>query len=381
MPARVERTGTWPAILAVGGLSWLVATAIEIVWLWPANMQVMSGTYVVSPQARLVARAATFLLAVCAYRLALALGWPAGAAARARTVLIHVVLAALVLRFAILAINLAGAVVDGRADVLRDDAGQSHIFLADPGNWLGMARFVVPVYFLGLAAVALVVLARRYRQNTLRMTQLSLDYANARIAMLSAQLQPHFLFNSLHAISELINVSPARATEMIARLGDFLRHALESSQQPWVSVRSEIAGLQAYLAVQRARFRDELDAGIEAAPDALALTMPSMLLQPLIENAIEHGRRVGDGVLLVRVQLVREADRLRVQISNSRPTLTTPVLPAAFGHGLGNVQARLQAAYGADASLQLVPAAGAGTVARLDLPALLSPPGDVGGPP
>jgi hypothetical protein len=374
MQARTEQNGVWPAIIVVGGLCWLVANLIETIWLWPANMEVMQGAYIVSPQGRLVARAATFLLAACAYRLALALDWPARRAARARVVIIHVVLSAIMVRFAILAMNASGALIDHRADVLRDDMGRSQILDADWNNWLGMARFVLPVYFLGLAAVALVLLSRRYRQNALHMTQLSLDYANMRIAMLSAQLQPHFLFNSLHAISELINVSPARATDMIARLGDFLRHALESSKLPWISVRSEIAGLQAYLAVQHARFRDELTAEIDATPDSMALIMPSMLLQPLVENAIEHGRRHEGEQLRVRVALRCSADRLLVQITNSQPTLPGPLQPSAYGNGLNNVGARLHAAYAGSARLQIGPAAAGGTAVTLELPALHVPP-------
>jgi sensor histidine kinase YesM len=376
MPSQAEQIRLWPAILAVGGACWLVATSIEVIWLWPANMRVYNGSYVVSPQARLVARAATFLLAVGAYRLALAMGWPATLSARIRTAAVNIVLSALVLYFAIMAINTCGLYIDNRSDVLRDELGHLHVFDADWNTMLGMARFVVPVYFLGLAAVALVLLARRFRQNTLRMTQLSLDYANARIAMLSAQLQPHFLFNSLHAISELINVSPARATDLIARLGDFLRHALESSKQPWVSVRNEIDGLQAYLAVQRARFRDELEAEIDASPETLALTLPSMLLQPLVENAIEHGRRVGDGRLIVRLGLRRELDWLIIRVTNSRPTLAGPVPAGAYGNGLNNVSARLQAAYRGAASLQIGPETAGGTAAVLRLPALIAPPTD-----
>lgn len=379
MQVRTERENPWPAIILVGGFCWLVATLIETIWLWPANMQVMRGAYIVSPQGRLVARMAAFLVAVPAYRLALALGWPTQPMARLRAVAVHAVLGLLMVRFAILSMNVAGVIVDGRGDVLRDELGQSHVFDADWTNLLGMARFVLPVYFLGLAAIALVLLTRRFQQNTLRMTQLSLDYANARIAMLSAQLQPHFLFNSLHAISELVNVSPARATDMIARLGDFLRHALESSKQPWVSVRSEISGLQAYLAVQRARFRDELAAAIDSTPDSLALVMPSMLLQPLLENAIEHGRRDGDGPLQVRIELRRDHGNLLVAISNSRPTLPGPLPPSAYGNGINNVLARLQAAYAGAASFAIGPSAGGtGTTVTLSLPALHAPPAGPG---
>jgi hypothetical protein len=372
-PSDTEPYVVWLTIILVGGLCWLIATAIEVIWLWPAKMQMYSGTYVVSPQGRLLARAAVYFVSVFAYRLALALEWPMRMYARLSVIVVNALLGYLLVRFAIVAMNVSGALIDGRSDVLRDDMGELQVFTVSWNGWLGAARFVLPVYFLGLAAIALVLVSRRFRQNTLSMSRLSLDYANTRIAMLSAQLQPHFLFNSLHAISELINVSPVRATDMIARLGDFLRHALESSKQPWVSVRSEIAGLQAYLAVQHARFRDELEANIDATPDSLALVMPSMLLQPLVENAIEHGRRHGNGPLIVQVQLRRDESRLTVLVSNNRPTLAASVPKSAYGDGLNNVSARLNAAYAGTASLDVGPNPAGGALAVLALPILLAP--------
>src|SRR5207253_1538942 len=95
--------------------------------------------------------------------------------------------------------------------------------------WTTSLRFFLPPYVLGLCAIALVLVARRHHREAVRAAELASAYAAARMAMLSAQLQPHFLFNSLHAISVLIDDSPRQAATMLARLGDFLRHALESS--------------------------------------------------------------------------------------------------------------------------------------------------------
>jgi LytS/YehU family sensor histidine kinase len=188
------------------------------------------------------------------------------------------------------------------------------------------------------------------------------------MAMLSAQLQPHFLFNALHAISVLIDESPRQASAMVARLGDFLRHALESSHWPWVDVATELAGLEAYLAVQQTRFSDALSIAIDASPEALGACVPALLLQPLAENAIEHGRDDSGSVLHVRVAVSVIAERLCIAVTNSMPQLPTDLSPADFGHGLSNVNLRLRAAYGADAHLTIGPDPQGGTTAFLDLP-------------
>jgi two-component system LytT family sensor kinase len=220
-----------------------------------------------------------------------------------------------------------------------------------------------------LISVALVFTARRYHRESMRLAGLSTEVANLRMAMLSAQLHPHFLFNALNAISELINESPAQATTMVARLGDFLRIALESTRRPWIRVESEVIGLDAYLAVQQTRFRDRLIVTLLVDPDAMNALMPALLLQPIVENAIEHGRSGSTGPLSVTVQIRREQDRLLIEMTNSTPHLIAPLARSSFGHGLRNVEARLRAAFGDDASVRVGPDADRGTLAMLEMPA------------
>jgi LytS/YehU family sensor histidine kinase len=221
---------------------------------------------------------------------------------------------------------------------------------------------------LGLCAIALVLMARRHHREAVRAADLASAYAAARMAMLSAQLQPHFLFNSLHAISVLIEDSPRQAMTMLARLGDFLRHALESSHWPWVDVATELSGLEAYLAVQQTRFSDRLSISIDASPESLGVYVPSLLLQPLAENAIEHGRKEGGPTLHVRVAVSVVAERLCIVVNNSSPQLQSDLSAADYGHGLSNVDLRLRAAYGNDARLTVGPDHQGGTSAFLDLP-------------
>jgi two-component system, LytTR family, sensor kinase len=238
-------------------------------------------------------------------------------------------------------------------------------------------RFFLPPYVLGLCAIALVLLAHRRHGEALRAAELASAYSAARMAMLSAQLQPHFLFNSLHAISVLIDDNPRQASTMLARLGDFLRHVIESSHWPWVDVETELAGLGAYLAVQQTRFSDRLSIAVDASAESLGIYVPSLLLQPLAENAIEHGRNDGSPTLAVHVAAALSGERLRIAVSNSSPQLHRALAPADYGHGLRNVELRLRAAYGGDARLTIGPGAHGGTSAVLDLPVRRAPGGAV----
>jgi hypothetical protein len=377
----VQRTGNpdngdlWPLIWTVGGLFWAVVAVIEIVAFWHASGTMMEGEYVPTSPARGLSFMLQFLVAACVYRVALAQRWPYGGYARARVIAIQIFLALAFVRCAPGAYYLAAAVVDGLRDELRDNLRHLQSFRWSYSDWAWALRLSVPRYALGLVLVALVKVAREYHRETLRSASLSMEYANTRLAMLSAQLQPHFLFNALHTIAELVDQNPARATIMLARLGDFLRHALETSKQRWVSVRTEITGIEAYLAVQQARFGERLQVDIAVDPAATQLAIPSLLLQPLVENAVDHGRGGPDESLLVRVMVRRDRDRLQVVVTNSRPRLAAPLPRSAYGYGLGNVEAKMKAAYAEAATLTVGPGPGPddGTHAEVNLPAHISP--------
>jgi sensor histidine kinase YesM len=374
-----QRTGSpdsgnvWPLIWTVGGLFWAVVAVIEIVAFWHASGTMMEGEYVPTSPARALSFALQFVMAACVYRVALAQGWPAGPYARARVIAIQIFLALAFVRCAPAAYYLAAAAVDGLTEELRDNLKHLQSFQWTYSDWAWALRLSVPRYALGLVLVALVKVAREYHRETLRSASLSMEYANTRMAMLSAQLQPQFLFNALHTIAELVDQNPARATTMLARLGDFLRHALETSKQRWVSVSTEIAGIEAYLAVQQARFGERLHVHIAVDPAAERLAIPSLLLQPLVENAVDHGRGGPDKSLIVRIVARCDGDRLHVVVTNSRPRLTAPLPRSAYGYGLGNVEARMKAAYAEAATLTVGPGPGEGTQAEVNLPAHIRP--------
>lgn len=360
--------GEWRLIWVAGGACWLIAGGSVVLWGLPLSGRTLDGAYYfMSTPARVLDYLAVFPIAVCAYRLTLAVGWKDGFTTRVRIVLLDVLLALSV----VLSSRIAGALMIGLVDGHTTDMWDTLTELGRiwyVGLWGSALCFFLSPYLMGLGAIALVKVTERSQREAVLATRLSAAYAEAQLSALSAQLQPHFLFNSLHAIVRLIEESPGDAATMVARLGDFLRHALETSHTPWVSVATELAGLEAYLEVQRVRFSEQLTATLDVSSAALELSVPSLLLQPLAENAIEHGRGVDGKPLALRVMVEVVAEHLQFVVFNSGPRLTEPLLPREYGRGLSNVALRLHAAYGGTAQLTVGPDEQGHTAAILRLP-------------
>jgi Histidine kinase len=359
--ARTARMQPWLVILTVGGACWLLLGFSALSYAESAEALRLPAAQDV------IAYLALFVSAAFAYRAALALGWPLGRGARLRAVAVHGALLLAVVSCVPLASfigGVAGAVVGASGQGAAALGAQ----LAHWSYWGAALKTVLAPYLLGLCAVALMLLNIARGHEARRNAELARDCASARMAMLSAQLQPHFLFNALHALSVLVDESPRRAGAMIARLGDFLRHALASARLPWTDLASELAGIEAYLAVQQMRFGDGLSVSIEATPEALRACVPALLLQPLVENAIEHGRSDSGAVLRVHLTAAVCGARMCIVVSNGNSRLQAALVAAHFGQGLANVEQRLCAAYGTQAQLSIAPAPGATTAATLSLP-------------
>jgi hypothetical protein len=359
----------WSLLLLAAGAGWLIVTSTAVLWMQPMSGKVVGDNYYLSSAARVLQHFLVFLVSVMAYRVTFWRGTPDYRARPLLFIALQVALALLVVRLAPFITAIVSGVMDHRVKDFYDTVNAWRPFAPSFRSWLVPMQFFLPPYLLGLALIGMMQLARDYHRESLRSAKLWAAYADARLKMLSSQLQPHFLFNALHAISELINEDPDRASIMLARLGDFLRHALESSKQPWVTVATEVAGLEAYLAVQQARFRDRLQVNIRVDQQAVALTMPSMLLQPLVENAVEHGRGGPLSALAVDLSISLNGDRLLISIRNSTPQLTAPLVADRFGNGLKNVTFRLRAAYNGAADLLVGPDPRGGTLAALAVPA------------
>lgn len=207
---------------------------------------------------------------------------------------------------------------------------------------------------------------RRYRERELRASQLETRLAAARLEALRTQLQPHFLFNTLHAISALMHRDVDAAERMLARLSDLLRLTLDSSE-PVVPLKRELEFLEGYLEIAQTRFADRLTVEMQIAPDALDAPVPSLLLQPLVENAVRHGiaPRSAPGRIVVRA---RRADgTLLIEIEDDGRGLPREMRE---GLGLSNTRARLEQLYGGAQRFELraVNRDGSGTLVSLALP-------------
>jgi len=192
--------------------------------------------------------------------------------------------------------------------------------------------------------------------------------AEAELRRLRMQLNPHFLFNTLNVISELGYEDPEAADRAITQLSGLLRKSLEENRQQEIPLQSELEFLQDYLALQRMLMRDNLQVVMCIDPAVMRARLPAMVLQPLVENALTHGRP-GKGSGTVRVSAIREGNTLRIEISDDGPGVAAGALETGrAGIGIANTRARLRYLYGNAAGLGLHNAGGGGAIARIVLP-------------
>jgi anti-sigma regulatory factor (Ser/Thr protein kinase)/DMSO/TMAO reductase YedYZ heme-binding membrane subunit len=243
-----------------------------------------------------------------------------------------------------------------------------------PGTMLYFFDLTVVAY---IAAVVLkrvadahdAVVRQERRQLTLRA-----ELASAQLAFLETQLQPHFLFNSLGAVLELAHEAPVTAARMLRQLAALLRFAVHGRGQS-VTLAQELDALEPYLEIQRLRFADWLTISRQATPDALRVKVPSMTLQPIVENAIRHGLagRTERGHIAIAASL--DAGILSLTVSDNGVGLgATRRVVDQSGLGLSNLANRLRTLYGEDATVALRTAAGGGAVTEVLLRADVVPP-------
>lgn len=251
----------------------------------------------------------------------------------------------------------------------------------DPGRSSVGDTFSLPTfelhflaYFFVLAvahAIDFVAWRRDQRVEEARLAthsaRLEAQLARTELQILRSQLDPHFLFNALHVISELVHVDPERADRMVARLGDLLRMSASLARSADVPLRDELAFVNAYLEIQEARFGKRLRVIRQVDPATLDAAVPSLLVQPLVENAIRHGtsRCAAGGQLEIVTR--RAGSSLVIEVLDNGPGLPADS-PPDEGIGVGHTRARLDQMYGDESSLELEPRANGGTMARVRLP-------------
>jgi signal transduction histidine kinase len=218
---------------------------------------------------------------------------------------------------------------------------------------------------------------RRYEarnQEALRLraeaAALQAQLAEAQVAALRMQLNPHFLFNTLHAISALVGRDPAGVRRMIARLSELLRSTLEESGSAERTVERELEFVRRYLEIMQVRFQGKLDTRTVLDPAASDARVPTLILQPLVENAVKHGvsKRRGGGSIEVEARRHGARVRLTVRDNGPGPTPADAGRAANTGIGLHNTAERLRQMYGDEQRLSVEPAGGEGTLAVVEVP-------------
>jgi two-component system LytT family sensor kinase len=196
----------------------------------------------------------------------------------------------------------------------------------------------------------------------------------AKIEALANQINPHFLFNTLTSISSLIRTKPETARMLITKLSGLLRRLLRSTDH-FVTLREELESIDEYLDIEVVRFGPQLRVLKEISPDTMDVVVPSMLLQPLVENSIKHGlaRKVGEGRITIRSAL--KNGHAIIEVEDDGLGMTEERLEQALGGGIGlsNVNERLRTIYGAGCELKLTSVPGRGTCARVEIPELTVP--------
>jgi two-component system LytT family sensor kinase len=237
---------------------------------------------------------------------------------------------------------------------------QSQRFLLETGSHLNLLP-----YWGVLAGVYSFRYYHRAQQREISTAQLEARLTHAQLQALERELRPHFLFNALNTISALIAKDPVGAERMVARLGDLLRVTLARSGRQEIPLAEELELLDRYLDIETTRFAGRLSVQVDIAPETLDARVPSLVLQPLVENAIRHG--INQRVAAGRIQLLARLndEHLHVEILNDGPSLKPQIIE---GVGLTNTRARLQQLYGDDHALELSNNRNGGVIVSLRIP-------------
>lgn len=214
---------------------------------------------------------------------------------------------------------------------------------------------------------------RHAQEREAHAARLRAELARAQLDALAGQLRPHFLFNTLNSVSSLMHRDVDAADAVLARLGDLLRRTLRSGERHEVPLADELEVLGDYVAIVAARFRDRLTVDVRADAGTEQALVPHFLLQPLVENALEHGiaRRAGAGRVEVRAE--RAGEWLRLSVADDGPGIARGGAALPEGIGLANTRRRLAVLYGDRQRLALADRPGEGLVVTVDVPFRLTP--------
>ncbi len=244
---------------------------------------------------------------------------------------------ALVLGFAILGAVADGVLMAGNARWVEPERVRD--FQIVSGCYRALVLAIWGLLYFGLKAV-------RARQ------QMALAMRDAELALLRSQLSPHFLFNALNTLQACALRAPEEVSPLIQNLAGTLRYTLKHREAAFVPLREEVAALEDYLAIEQARFRGDLVVTLALAAQARECPVPGLAVQPLVENALKHGRATSEHPLRVRIEITRPtAGEVRVEVANTGRWRPPAPAGEGFGIGLANLRHRLELAYGKRATL------------------------------
>jgi transcription initiation factor TFIIIB Brf1 subunit/transcription initiation factor TFIIB len=241
------------------------------------------------------------------------------------------------------------------------------------GDWsvhlISYLDYGILLYWMIIILQHAFVYYRHFQEKALQASQLETQLAQAQLQALRMQLQPHFLFNTLNAISVLIPKDQEAARRMLRHLSEFLRLTLQNNGAQLIPLETELDLLDRYLQIERARFGDRLAIQRSVTGEALHAQVPNLILQPLVENAVRHGLAAQRGPALIAISATRENGTLRLQVrDNGRGLATGNGSQDGSGIGLSNTRARLQQLYGERYRFELSSAEEGGVVVTMEIP-------------
>jgi signal transduction histidine kinase len=249
----------------------------------------------------------------------------------------------------------------------------SSSFYLDPffvSFWIASFVSFLPAYGFGLALVTGLALYTRFRNSELHVAAIEREWSAARLAALRMQLSPHTLFNLLHTIRGHIEWDPKGAQSMVVQLADLLRRLLSAGERDFSRLTDELQFVRLYLELQQRRFSDRLTVILPEPHEIFAVWVPSLILQPLVENAVVHGLAGHQGSVVVRVTVQTAHELLSLRVTN---TIAENKTPGEEGIGIKNVRERLAVQFEGRANLITGPD-GAQWVSEITMPVVLDSP-------
>ena len=225
--------------------------------------------------------------------------------------------------------------------------------------------FNLLIYWVVISVNHTVNYYRKYQEREMRAAELERSLSQARLQALQMQLNPHFLFNTLHAISSLVHKDAEAADRMISRLSDLLRYTLESTAEHEVPLEQELQVLDRYLEIEQTRFGARLTVEKQIAPEALMVLVPNLILQPLVENAIKHGIEPHSRPGLIQISAQRRDQTLLLEIRDNGKGLKEMQRERV---GISNTRERLQQLYPSAHRFEMISAPQEGLTVRLEIP-------------